>query len=968
MKQTLAIMRKELSIYFGSPMALIFLGVFLAITLFVFFWIDTFFARNIADVRPLFRWMPLLLIFLVSALTMRQWSDEEQRGTLEILLTLPIRPWQLVIGKFLAVMVLIDLALALTLPLPITVSLLGNLDWGPVIGGYLAAILMASAYVAVGLFLSSRTDNQIVALILSTVLCGILYLIGTQNITEFVGDSVGNILRALATGSRFESIERGVIDLRDLMYYVSLALLFLALNILSLDSKRWSIGLHTQAYRHNATLGVSLLTLNLLVFNLWFYPLTGIRLDITEQDEYTLSTTTTDILSGLQEPLLIRGYFSERTHPLLSPLVPRIEDMLREYEVASGGQVTLEIVDPSQDPDLEAEANQTYGIRPTPFQVAGQYESALINAYFDVLIRYGDQSEVLNFRDLIEVESFGAGEIDVRLRNLEYDLTRTIKKVVFGFQSIDAVLAAQPEPAQLTLYITPDGLPPGFETVQETVANVASDIEAISSGNFGYEVINPDDPDSPVNRQTLLDTYSLQPFAKTLFSNETYYLHMILQVGDTAQLIYPSGDMTEVDVRTSIEAALKRTSSGFLKKIGLWIPVIGPDPTMAQLGQTQQPPFSTWNQLAEQLRQDYEVYNVDLSTGQVPADVDVLLVVAPQGMTDIDRYALDQYLMRGGAVIIAGSNYRVAPDPFSGSLALNPIEDGLKDMLDHYGINVEATMVLDPQNEPFPITVARNVQGFTLQELQALDYPYFVDVRPDGMAQDSPIIANLPAVTLNWVSPVRLDEEKKAAREVMTLLQSTEKSWLRDSTDIQPDPDTYPELGFPIEGPQESQPLAVSVRGNFESFFAGQPSPLNTEADDVSQAFQPPDSAAKTNTDFGTIETSPETARLVVIGSGDFVNDTVFQISAQLAFDRYLNSLQFVQNVVDWSVEDLDLLSIRSRGTYARVLIPLDRNEKSFWTWVNYIVILAALIIIGLVWATYRRNEAPMALSEQGRE
>ncbi len=143
MKQTLSITRKELNAYFGSPMALIFLGAFLAVTLFTFFWVETFFARGIADVRPLFQWMPLLLIFLVAALTMRQWSEEQRSGTLEMLLTLPVRPAQLVIGKFLAVMAMVGVALALTLPLPLTVSNVGNLDWGPVIGGYLAALLLA---------------------------------------------------------------------------------------------------------------------------------------------------------------------------------------------------------------------------------------------------------------------------------------------------------------------------------------------------------------------------------------------------------------------------------------------------------------------------------------------------------------------------------------------------------------------------------------------------------------------------------------------------------------------------------------------------------------------------------------------------------------------------------------------------------------------------------------------------------
>ena len=230
--------RKELRAYFGSPMALIFVGTFLVVTLFVFFWVETFFARNIADVRPLFRWMPVLMAFLVAALTMRQWSEEQRAGTLEILLTLPVRRYSLVLGKFLSVMALVGVALGLTLFLPITVSILGELDWGPVFGGYLAALLMASAYVAIGLFVSSRTDNQIVALIATVLLCGAFYLVGTQAMTGLVGDTPGEILRALGTGSRFESIERGVIDLRDVIYYLSLIGFFLFLNVRSVESRR----------------------------------------------------------------------------------------------------------------------------------------------------------------------------------------------------------------------------------------------------------------------------------------------------------------------------------------------------------------------------------------------------------------------------------------------------------------------------------------------------------------------------------------------------------------------------------------------------------------------------------------------------------------------------------------------------------------------------------------------------------
>ncbi|MDP7545261.1 MAG: Gldg family protein, partial [Anaerolineales bacterium] len=373
MKQALIVTRKELNSYFGSPMALIFVGVFLAATLFTFFWVDTFFSRGIADVRPLFNWMPLLLIFLVAALTMRQWSEEQHSGTLEILLTLPVRLTDLVLGKFIAVMALVCVALALTAFLPLTVAFMGNLDWGPVFGGYLAAVLLAAAYAAIGLYVSARTDNQLVALIVTALFGGVFYLIGARGFTDFFGDQLSEIFRALGSGARFESIERGVIDLRDLAYYLSLTGIFLALNALALERQGWSEGENTLGHRRRVSLSAALVILNLVMLNIWLFPLRGVRIDLTAQREYSLSQTTRDLLGNVQEPLLIRGYFSDKTHPLLAPLVPRIRDMLQEYRLVSNGNLVIEIVDPLQDPEKEAEANQTYGIRPTPLQAADRY-------------------------------------------------------------------------------------------------------------------------------------------------------------------------------------------------------------------------------------------------------------------------------------------------------------------------------------------------------------------------------------------------------------------------------------------------------------------------------------------------------------------------------------------------------------------------------------------------------------------
>ena len=149
------IARRELAGFFATPAAFLFFGAFLVATLFVVFWVETFFSRNIADVRPMFERMPLLLIFLSATITMRAWSEEHRAGTLEPLLTAPVSLLALVGGKFLACLALVAIGLCLTLPLPMTVSLIGHLDWGPVFGGYLACLFLAAAYLAIGLYVSA---------------------------------------------------------------------------------------------------------------------------------------------------------------------------------------------------------------------------------------------------------------------------------------------------------------------------------------------------------------------------------------------------------------------------------------------------------------------------------------------------------------------------------------------------------------------------------------------------------------------------------------------------------------------------------------------------------------------------------------------------------------------------------------------------------------------------------------------
>ena len=938
MKQILAITRKELQGYFGSLLAGIFLGTFLAAVLFIFFSVEKFYLRGIADVRPMFQWMPVLLIFLLAALTMRQWSEEQHTGTMEVLLTLPAKHVSLVLGKFLAVLSMIVIALILTLPLPIMVSLLGNLDWGPVLGGYLAAILMGAAYAAIGLFVSSRTDNQIVALIVTVLLGGIFYLIGSNAFVALFNGPIVEVLRSIGTGSRFESIQRGVIDLRDLIYYLSLSAIFLALNTISIDSIRWSS--FQKKYRNRQIQTTSLVLLNLILLNVWFYPLQGLRVDLTAQKEFTISQTTKDLVSNLQEPLLIRAYLSEKTHPLLTPLIPQIQDMLREYEIASKGRLTAEVVDPLKNPEIEQEANQTYGIRPTPFQIAGRNESSIVNAYFDILVRYGDQSVVLGLQDLIEVTQSSNGA-EAQLKNLEYNLTSAIKKVVYGFQSVDSILAALDKPVVLTLFISQATLPQNESEIAATIDKVAGDIQQQSQGKFIYQVIDPDVQGAAVTRQQLIDQYGIQPFPVSIFSQDTYFFHMVLQNGDKTQVIYPPTEANEADIKTAIESSLKRTTSGFLKVIGYWAPP--QTPTQDVFGQTQQP-ISSYNLLAQQIQQDYELQAIDLTTGRVPENIDAIVVIAPQNLTEIEQYAIDQYLMRGGSVIMAVSPYKLDADPINGFIMLTPTQNNGIALLDHYGINIQNQLVMDTQNAAFPVVTSRDVGGSQIQEIQSVQYPFFVDVRPDAMSKDNMIVANLPTVSMNWASPITLDEAKNSNRDTSVLLSSSPNSWLTDSTNIQPDFQTYPDLGFAVGETQQAYPLAVAVNGSFESYYKDNPLPVNSDG-------QP--EAVTGN----TITESSQNARLVVFASSGLVDDFALQISSRLTQDYYVNNLRLVQNAVDWSVEDLDLLSIRSRGSATRVLIPLTDQQRTTWEVGIYIFEGILLILIYAYWQARNRKK-----------
>lgn len=231
------IAKKEFKSYFISPIAYVFITVFLVISNFLFF--QGFFLNNQADMRGYFSLLPWIFLFFVPAVTMRSWSEEKKGRTLELLLTWPISDLEVVIGKFLAAFAFLAVTIFASVTIPITIMTLGTPDMGPIIGGYLGALLMGAAYLAIGLWISSHTENQIIAFIVGVVVTFILFIISNPFVLMAVPHWMAPVLDYVGLGNHFESIERGVIDSRDILYYLSIVGFFLFLNVQSLGSRKW---------------------------------------------------------------------------------------------------------------------------------------------------------------------------------------------------------------------------------------------------------------------------------------------------------------------------------------------------------------------------------------------------------------------------------------------------------------------------------------------------------------------------------------------------------------------------------------------------------------------------------------------------------------------------------------------------------------------------------------------------------
>lgn len=390
MKNVWTVARREFKGYFDHPTAYILIVAFLALGLFLAF--RTLYSTGLADLRAFFDYLPWLFAVFIPAITMRSLAEERGRGTLEWLMSQPISEVELVAGKALGDWLFALVALAGTLPTAVGLLIVSDADWGPMAAQYVGGALLAFQMVGIGLLASAATRNQITAFILAAVLSFALVLAGLQIVLVGLPPTVAEVVTRLSVPPHFAGVSRGVIDLRDVLYFLTMGAFFLVGAYFLVVRLRLSTD--RGAYRR-LQIGTLALGAGVVVLNLLGGQIRG-RLDLTEDDLYTLSEGTREILTNLDDLVTVQLFVSQELPPEIALTRRDVEDMLADFRRLSEGNLRVEVLDPDEDEDAASEA-ESYGIQPIQFNVLREDEFQVRTGWFGMALHHAGEQEVIPF-------------------------------------------------------------------------------------------------------------------------------------------------------------------------------------------------------------------------------------------------------------------------------------------------------------------------------------------------------------------------------------------------------------------------------------------------------------------------------------------------------------------------------------------------------------------------------------------
>lgn len=495
----LTITRRDLGALFTSPIGYIYIMVFVTVS--VGLYVTGFFSSPIitVDIRPFFDNLPLLLCVFVPAVTMRVWAEERKENTWEMLLTFPMRAYELVAGKFLACIIFFAVAMLATFTVPWMLSSLGNPDNGAIVGGYLGAMLVGAMFFAMGIFFSGFFKDQIVAFVVTLLACFMLFLLGTNFLAGYLDNATGSwnlgttLSELLGVFNHFSPFTRGVVDLADVLYFVAWTVLFLVLNLIYIDGRSRPLARTIFAGALLITVGIGLL------FN-WIVSDASLkRLDLTENKVYTVSEAAIRQFRNLDGPVTVTYYVTpaEDMPTGLKQIERDVTDKLEELQVAAGDKFRFKVIHlraenyvaayfdqqeallqgekPEEDAEkevLEARLFQK-GVRPFSVGVSGTASYASQAVYSSIGVAYGAKDEEI----LPNI-------VPATLSQLEYRLVSTVYKLGLDRRPIVALLAQEDIPDYIRQVMQMQGMDPSqvpdpFESLAQFLQQQDYDVRRV---------------------------------------------------------------------------------------------------------------------------------------------------------------------------------------------------------------------------------------------------------------------------------------------------------------------------------------------------------------------------------------------------------------------------------------------------------------------------------------------------------
>lgn len=428
-----AVARRELKALFDLPTAYILLVVFIGVNNFLFFrQVDLY---GVASLRPMLDLLPWLLLFFVPAVTMRALAEDVRSGTLEVVLAQPITELQLLLGKYLGQVLFLWIALGVTLLIPLGLWIGARLEVGVVLAQYVGSALLVAGLAGVGVWASSVTRNQITAFIVGVAVMFVLVLVGLDPLLVGLPAALGTIAASLGVLAHFTQIARGAIDLRDALYFATLAAVFLSLAYWALMRRKLS---PHRADARRLRIGTAVTVAALVVLNL-FGRYIGGRLDLTPGKTLTLSRATKQLLARLPDLVTVKLFASSALPPEVAYVKRDVDDLLRDYRAAGHGKVRLVILDPTSDSAAARQA-QSLGIPPVQFNVVGQTSLQVKQGYLGIAVQYANEA-----RQIPLVRR--TNDLEYRLTSFIRDLTRATKPAVAWIAATPPAYGGPPPPS-----------------------------------------------------------------------------------------------------------------------------------------------------------------------------------------------------------------------------------------------------------------------------------------------------------------------------------------------------------------------------------------------------------------------------------------------------------------------------------------------------------------------------------------